>query len=184
MADLLKRIICGRNNVGLSTVSHIESLHCLREVISRHFPFPNIEHPHTSIHTRTEYLRTVHLHLRDGVLEAFDDFDGMIGIVAIVPAPHSRIVRGANLEYSGKYNHIVLLIEADAVDPRSMPRILTDVLPLHHVGEDDVLIAPSRDELGVVLADVEGVDVVVMDVAVVLDEQVPRRVVQAHPSVL
>ena len=65
-----------------------------------------------------------------------------------------------------------------------MTRILPNVLPLDHICEDDILVASASDELGVVLADVEGVDVVVMDVAVVLDEQIPGGVVEADAAVL
>ena len=76
------------------------------------------------------------------------------------------------------------MVEGDAVDPRGMPGVLANILALDDISEYDILIAAASDELGVVLADVEGVDVVVVDVAVVLDEQVPRRVVEAHPAVL
>lgn len=177
IAHVLKCIIGGGNNVCLSTVRNIEPLHCLRKMIRGYLPLPYIEYPHTPIHTGAKYLRAMHLHLRDRILEAFDDFDGVIGLTAIIPAAHSGIVRSANLEYTAKYNHIVLLVEGDAVDPRSMPGVLANILALDDISEYDILIAAASDELGVVLADVEGVDVVVVDVAVVLDEQVPRGVV-------
>jgi hypothetical protein len=49
-----------------------------------------------------------------------------------------------------------------------VPGVLANVLSLDDIGEDDVLIASSRDKLGVVFADIECVDIVVMDVLVVL----------------
>ncbi len=53
-----------------------------------------------------------------------------------------------------------------------MSGVLADVLALDDIGEDDVLVSAASDELGVVLADVEGVDVVVVDVFVVFDHEV------------
>jgi hypothetical protein len=45
--------------------------------------------------------------------------------------------------------------------------ILSDVFSLDHISQDDIFVASAGDELGVVFADVEGVDVVIMNVFVV-----------------
>lgn len=108
----------------------------------------------------------------------------MIGVISIIPAAHSGIVRSTNLEYRAKYNHIVVLIEADAVDSRSMTRILANILALNHIGEDDILIPATRDELGVVLTDIERVDVIVVDIAIIFDEEIFGWIVEANPTIL
>lgn len=83
-----------------------------------------------------------------------------------------------------EYDDIVVGVEANGVDTGSVAGVLADVLALNDVGEDDVLVSAAGDELGVVLADVERVNVVVVDVPVLLDHQVSPRVVQAHAAVL
>lgn len=65
-----------------------------------------------------------------------------------------------------------------------MSGVLANVLALNHIGEDNVLIASACDELGVVFADIERVDIVVVDVLVVLDHQVSRGIVEAYAAVL
>lgn len=61
---------------------------------------------------------------------------------------------------------------------------LPDVLALNHVRHDDIFVASSSDKLGVVLGDVQRVDVVVVDILVVFDHDVFGRIVEAHTSVL
>ena len=50
-----------------------------------------------------------------------------------------------------------------------MASVLSNILSLYDVGEHNIFVASARNKLGVVLADIERVDVVIMDVFVVLD---------------
>lgn len=65
-----------------------------------------------------------------------------------------------------------------------MTGILPDVFALDHISQDDIFIASAGDELGVVFADVEGVNVVIMDVFVVFYHDVSWGVVEAHAAIL
>lgn len=64
-----------------------------------------------------------------------------------------------------------------------MSCILPDVFALNDIGQDDIFIATTCDELGVVFADVKGVDIVVMDVFVVFYHDVFGRVVETDAAV-
>lgn len=76
------------------------------------------------------------------------------------------------------------MVEANRVDSGRVAGILPDVFALDHISQDDIFIAATSDELGVVFADVERVHVVIMDVFVVFYHDVFGGVVQAHAAVL
>lgn len=82
------------------------------------------------------------------------------------------------------YNDVVVGVEADWVDSCCVSGVLAYVLALYDIGEDDIFIASSRDKLGVVFADIECVDIVVVDVFVVFDHQVTWRIVQTYTAIL
>lgn len=65
-----------------------------------------------------------------------------------------------------------------------MACILPDVFALDHISQDDIFIAATSDELGVVFADVERVHVVIMDVFVAFYHDVFGGVVETHATVL
>ena len=65
-----------------------------------------------------------------------------------------------------------------------MPGVFADILGLDDIGEDDVFVASSADELGIVFADVQGVHIIVVHVLVLLDHDVFGGIVEAHRSVL
>lgn len=65
-----------------------------------------------------------------------------------------------------------------------MAGILPDVFSLDHISQDDIFVASAGDELGVVFADVEGVDVVIMNVFVVFYHDVSWGVVETHAAIL
>jgi hypothetical protein len=62
--------------------------------------------------------------------------------------------------------------------------VLSDVLPLYHISEDDVFIASACDELRIIFADVESVDVVIMNIFIVFNHEVPGGIVEANASIL
>lgn len=66
------------------------------------------------------------------------------------------------------YYHIIVRIEAKGVDPCCMSCIFPNVFALDDIGEYDIFVSPSTDKLRVVFADIQRVNVVVVDVAVVL----------------
>lgn len=53
-----------------------------------------------------------------------------------------------------------------------MSGVFAYILPLNDIGKDDILIASSSDKLGVVFADIECIDIVVVYIFIVLNHQV------------
>ena len=160
-------IICGRGNVGLATIGDIEPLHCFWEGISGDLSFANIENPDAAVHASADNFEILWLHLRNWIFKAFYDLYRMIWFTPIVPEPHWRIIRCANLCLSKYYNDVIFWVEANRVDSCCMSCIFPDIFALDNIGEYDIFISSSCDELGVVFADIECVNVIVVDVAVV-----------------
>ena len=82
------------------------------------------------------------------------------------------------------YDDVVVLVEADGVDSGGVSGVFADILGLDDIGEDDVFVAASTDELGIVFADVQRVHVIVVHVLVLLYHHVFGGIVEAHRSVL
>ena len=56
------------------------------------------------------------------------------------------------------YDDVVVLVEADGVDSGGVPGVFADILGLDDIGEDDVFVAASTDELGIVLTMEQALD--------------------------
>ena len=82
------------------------------------------------------------------------------------------------------YDDVVVLVEADGVDSGGVPGVFADILGLDDIGEDDVFVAASTDEVGIDFADVQRVHVIVVHVLVLLYHHVFGGIVEAHRSVL
>ena len=82
-----------------------------------------------------------------------------------------------------KYNHIVFRAEADGVDSGCVPSVFPYVLTLYDVGEHDVFIASSTNKLRIVFADVNWINIVVVDIFIVFDHEIFRGVVEADAAV-
>lgn len=65
-----------------------------------------------------------------------------------------------------------------------MSRIFSNIFALDDIGEYDIFVSPASDKLRVVFTDIQSVNVVVVDVAVVLYHQVSPRIVKTHRTVL
>ncbi len=68
-----------------------------------------------------------------------------------------------------KYNDVVLGVEANWVDSGCMASILSYVLSLDDIGEDNVFVTSSTDKFGIIFADINWIDIVVMDVFIIFD---------------
>jgi hypothetical protein len=64
-----------------------------------------------------------------------------------------------------------------------MSGIFADIFAFDDVGEDDILVSSSGDELAVVLADVQRVDVVVMYIFVIFDHMSFAWIVKTHAAI-
>lgn len=82
------------------------------------------------------------------------------------------------------YDHVVVVVETDRIDSCLVAGVFANVLGRHHIRQDDVLVSSPCDELGVVFADVQRVDIVIVDVLVVLYHQIFGRIVETHAAVL
>ena len=65
-----------------------------------------------------------------------------------------------------------------------MPGVLPDIFSLDDICEDDIFVSPSADELGVIFADVERVDIVVMNIFVLFDHHIFGWIVETDRTVL
>jgi hypothetical protein len=63
-------------------------------------------------------------------------------------------------------------------------RVLSNVLSLDYISENDVFVSTSSDKFGVVLADIKSVNIVVMNVFVVFNHEVLGRIIEANASIL
>jgi hypothetical protein len=82
------------------------------------------------------------------------------------------------------YYEIIFWVETHGVDAGSVACVLANVFALDYVSENDILVASPSNELGVVLADVERVDVIVMNIFIVLDHNISGWIVETDASVL
>lgn len=79
---------------------------------------------------------------------------------------------------------MVIGAEGHAVDSGCVSGIFADIFACEDIGEDDVFIASPRNELGIVFVDVQGVDIVVVNVLVLLYHQSFRWVVKTDTAIL
>ena len=76
------------------------------------------------------------------------------------------------------------MVEGDGVDSGGMSSILPDIFGLDDIGEYDIFISSTADKLGVVFADVKGVNIVVMYLFILFNHHIFRGIVETDGSVL
>jgi hypothetical protein len=106
-ADILELAVGGGYHVGAAAVGDVEALDAFGEGVSGDFSFANVEEFDGAVHAGADELCAVDHDLADGVLEAFDDFDGVVAVVAVVPAADRGVVGGTDL--SGRGSTMTLL---------------------------------------------------------------------------
>ena len=112
----------------------------------------------------------------DRVSECLDDIDGCVGPQPIVPASDGGIIRSAD-------DDVVLLVVSHSIYPPSVALEFVHDLALVDVGHEDNLVAATRNKARVVVADVEGGDLVVVEVLVEFYEEVFAGIIERDTAI-
>lgn len=64
-----------------------------------------------------------------------------------------------------------------------MTHEFSDILSCNDISYNDIFVSSAAHKLGVIFADIESVDIIVMNIFVVFDHEIFGRVVQAYASI-
>lgn len=78
---------------------------------------------------------------------------------------------------------MIIRAEGYRVDSGGVSCVFADIFGSEYIGEDDIFVSSSRDELGVVFIDIDGVYIVVVDVFILFDHEGFGGVIQADAAI-